>query len=275
MGRVIVGGSAHTVSMGGYTLGGGHSPIGRKFGLAVDNLLEVEMISANASRVIANEQGTTIFDTDTGHAYHTTNNDIFWAIRGGGGSTYGIVVSFTFKLHQDSKMVVLTCVTPVYDEKGQDVGRQFIETFNNLLATTLAPEWGGYELISGQSLSNTTNGSITLFLNHFGEWGSPSFNTINPILPKCTGENVSNFLEYEIKTYDPLYYRSYIFNTLVQPESLTPQFYDYMYSMFKDSRVPMGCTGVMVGGKSFNNITDSLTCFFLHRGLSLFQLQPE
>lgn len=38
---MVVGGSAHTVAIGGYTLGGGHSPMSPTFGLAVDNLLEV------------------------------------------------------------------------------------------------------------------------------------------------------------------------------------------------------------------------------------------
>ena len=41
--RVVVGGSAHTVTPGGYTMGGGHSPISRTFGLAVDNLLEIQV----------------------------------------------------------------------------------------------------------------------------------------------------------------------------------------------------------------------------------------
>ena len=42
--RVIVGGSAHTVAMGGYTQGGGHSPICRQLGLAVDSLLEATIV---------------------------------------------------------------------------------------------------------------------------------------------------------------------------------------------------------------------------------------
>ena len=42
--RVVVGGSAHTVAMGGYTQGGGHSPICRSLGLAVDNLLQAIVV---------------------------------------------------------------------------------------------------------------------------------------------------------------------------------------------------------------------------------------
>ncbi|KAL4221410.1 hypothetical protein ACF0H5_019668 [Mactra antiquata] len=253
MGRVIVGGSAHTVSMGGYTLGGGHSPIGRKFGLAIDNLLEVKLVIANGSVVIANENGTTVFDADTGHPYHTSNNDLFWALRGGGGSTYGIVVSFTFRLHKDSKMVVLSCSTPVYDANQNDIGRPFLESLGNVLPN-LAPEWGGYLMFSNTQMQNSTSGTMNIFLNHFGEWGSPSFNTIQPFLSNCNAKNVSSFLEYESTVYDPLYYRQYIFNTLVQPDGLTPQFYDFMYSLIGDPRLTtdIGCTGAMIGGNMKN-----------------------
>ena len=42
--RVVVGGSAHNVTSGGYTMGGGHSPISRSLGLAVDNVLEIQVL---------------------------------------------------------------------------------------------------------------------------------------------------------------------------------------------------------------------------------------
>lgn len=85
VGRVIVGGSAHSVSMGGYTLGGGHAPISRMFGLAVDNLLETKMVTADGRIVTSTAD---------------LNRDLFWALRGGGGSTFGIVTEFTFKVHR-------------------------------------------------------------------------------------------------------------------------------------------------------------------------------
>ena len=52
---VAVGGSAHTVSPSGYTLGGGHSPVVRKLSLAVDQVLEITMVAADGSIVIVNE----------------------------------------------------------------------------------------------------------------------------------------------------------------------------------------------------------------------------
>lgn len=58
-GRVIVGGSTHTVGMAGYTLGGGHSPICRYYGMAIDNLLEVEMVMADG-RIVTSTHSTTM-----------------------------------------------------------------------------------------------------------------------------------------------------------------------------------------------------------------------
>lgn len=266
LGRVVVGGSAHTVSMGGYTLGGGHSPISRKFGLAVDNLLEVEMVTANGSLIYADEHGTRLWDSHTQVFYQTSNTDIFWAVRGGGGSTYGIVTAFTYKLHYDSKMVTLTCYSPVFDSQGHDVGRPFLQTFNNLLPS-LAPEWGGYEIITqGSDPKQGTLGTILLVLNHFGPYGSSSFNTIAPfrseIEKHCLLKNVSNFLEYEITAHDDLYTRNYIYNTLMQPDSFTPEWYNFMYSMMTDPaleqiKTGVGCTGVLVGGNMKNFADDS------------------
>ncbi|XP_012935846.2 VAO-type flavoprotein oxidase VAO615 [Aplysia californica] len=58
--RVVVGGSAHTVAMGGYTQGGGHSPIGRALGLAVDNLLEATLVLVDGRVVTVSEKGQVV-----------------------------------------------------------------------------------------------------------------------------------------------------------------------------------------------------------------------
>jgi FAD/FMN-containing dehydrogenase len=74
----IIGGSAHTVAIGGYTLGGGHSPISRMYGLAVDNLLEVEMVTADAKFVVTTTKRVSTYCHCMGA---TTNNSTIHFVK--------------------------------------------------------------------------------------------------------------------------------------------------------------------------------------------------
>jgi FAD/FMN-containing dehydrogenase len=68
----------------GLTLGGGFGYLTRQFGWTVDDLLEVEIVIADGSVL---------------RASRTENEDLFWALRGGGGN-FGVVTQFVFKLHE-------------------------------------------------------------------------------------------------------------------------------------------------------------------------------
>ena len=87
-GQVVVGGECPTVGIsGGYTQGGGHSALSTSFGLSADNTLEFEVVTAAGELVVASR---------------TENADLYWALSGGGGGNYGVVVSMTVKSFPDS-----------------------------------------------------------------------------------------------------------------------------------------------------------------------------
>lgn len=82
-GLATTGGVISSTGVAGLTLGGGIGWIMGKYGLAVDNLLSVEIVLADGTVVTASEQ---------------SHPDLFWAVRGGGGN-FGIATSFQFRLH--------------------------------------------------------------------------------------------------------------------------------------------------------------------------------
>jgi len=72
-----------TTGVAGLTLGGGFGWTSRKLGMSVDNLVSVDIVTADGA---------------LRHASETENADLFWAVRGGGGN-FGVVTSFAFRLH--------------------------------------------------------------------------------------------------------------------------------------------------------------------------------
>jgi len=95
-GLATTGGVVSATGVGGLTLSGGLGWLRGKCGLSIDNVMSVEIVTADGQVRTASEQ---------------ENSDLFWAIRGGGGN-FGVVTTFEFKLHPIGPTVMV--LMPVY-----------------------------------------------------------------------------------------------------------------------------------------------------------------
>ncbi|MFC7399544.1 FAD-binding oxidoreductase [Chelatococcus sp. GCM10030263] len=113
-GMVIPTGINSTTGIAGLTLGGGFGWLTRKFGLTIDNLLSVDVVTA---------------DSELRRASETENPDLFWALRGGGGN-FGIVTAFEFKLNRMNPQVLSGLVVHPFADAAA-VLRRYREALDN------------------------------------------------------------------------------------------------------------------------------------------------
>ncbi|MFF6983967.1 FAD-binding protein [Streptomyces sp. NPDC008343] len=110
------GGRASTTGVGGFVLGGGTGWLDRWCGLAVDNLLGVELVTADGERT---------------HASADENPELFWGLHGGGGN-FGVATALTLKLHELPEFsIALVLYLPEFAPKA-------VHTFRELM--TVAPD---------------------------------------------------------------------------------------------------------------------------------------
>lgn len=257
--------------MAGYTLGGGHSPMSRMFGMAVDNLLELEFVTADGRIVVANDQMTHI-TYPNGSVTTSDDTDIFWASKGGGGGTFGIATKFTYKLHYPAPQVVqFVCGYPIIRPGGQDIGFTVLKKMFSMVQN-LPKEWGGYLVASGLPGANENWGSIVLAMNHYGNYVSASRRYMDDLYffhkewqSFCFYVNRTTFLDYEVTAKDPEFYSGYIMNTLLQKESFTDDLTRFLLKELETEHTNISSftfTGTLLGGivKYFYNTYNAWLC---------------
>ena len=119
-GLAVVGGECPTVGIaGGYSQGGGHSALASRYGLAADQTLEFEVVTARGEYLVANREN---------------NSDLYWALSGGGGGTYGVVLSMTSKAHPDLATAGFNLTFTPWNVT-QDVYYSAVEKYHSILST--------------------------------------------------------------------------------------------------------------------------------------------
>jgi FAD binding domain/Berberine and berberine like len=126
VGLATTGGVVSTTGIGGLTLGGGIGYLARRCGLACDNLVAAEIVTADGELLTCSEH---------------ENGDLFWALRGGGGN-FGVVTSFEYALHSVAEIVGGPTVYRLEGDvlRGFDeLVRQAPDELGAILALALAP----------------------------------------------------------------------------------------------------------------------------------------
>lgn len=119
------GGCTSVGAAGGFTQGGGFGSFSKRFGTAAGNLLEAEVVTADGRVMIANE---------------ARHSDLFWALRGGGGGTFGIVSQMTMRAHPLPE--TLGAVTGTVTAATDDDYRDLVETVVRMVPALDNPHWG-------------------------------------------------------------------------------------------------------------------------------------
>ncbi|KAI9572548.1 hypothetical protein HD554DRAFT_1556288 [Boletus coccyginus] len=133
VGGICVGGSIG--SSGGWLAGGGHSMLSPSYGLGVDNALEISVVLSTGQFLTVNNY---------------QNSDLFWALRGGGGSTYGIVTSVTYRTYPSVSAQLYTYQANITNSS---VLPELVGGLLRYQTQFTDDGWGGGGLISGEGLS--------------------------------------------------------------------------------------------------------------------------
>ena len=131
VGRYVQGGGCTTVGMSGLVLGGGFGSFSKRYGLAAASLLEAEIVTADGKPRIVNE---------------VQDPDLFWALKGGGGGTFGVVTRLTLATHE----LPATFGTVHLDlqARSDEAYRRLLARFVDFYATSLFnPHWGQNALV--------------------------------------------------------------------------------------------------------------------------------
>jgi FAD/FMN-containing dehydrogenase len=160
-GLATTAGNVSHTGVGGLTLGGGMGWLARRFGLACDNVVSYEVVTADGAVVRASA---------------SENPELFWGLRGGGGN-FGIVTSFEFRLHQvGTRALIVEFTYPL--SAGFDVLRGWRELNAD------APREATFT-------ANITGDSLTVGYVWVGEGGYdllPAFRALGPVQDELVEE---------------------------------------------------------------------------------------
>lgn len=137
------------VGVVGWATGGGHGFMTGEYGQGADNILEAAIVTPNGDLITANE---------------CQNEDIYWAIRGGGGNTFGVIVNMTMKAYPIPKMTFMGLDIAANNGTSTQDWWKFMAKFNSLIPGLQDQGVSGYYAIGGPPSSETISAVASFFL---------------------------------------------------------------------------------------------------------------
>ncbi|KAL4064183.1 hypothetical protein V8B97DRAFT_2105927 [Scleroderma yunnanense] len=136
-GRMMVGGTSLGGSVGaagGWLQGGGHSPLAPTYGLGVDNAIEITVVTSTGEHLTIND-----------YQY----SDLFWALRGGGGGTFGVITSVTYHTYESLPVAFYGFQANVTNATAM---KELIAGMLQFRTNFSDDGWGGYGALSNTSM---------------------------------------------------------------------------------------------------------------------------
>ncbi|PWA48005.1 carbohydrate oxidase [Artemisia annua] len=109
-------GACPTVGVGGHISGGGYGIMMRKYGLSVDNIIDAELIDVNGKLLNRKSMG----------------EDLFWAITGGGGVSFGVIFSYKIKLVRVPEVVTVFNIERTYEQNLTTIAQKWVQVADKL-----------------------------------------------------------------------------------------------------------------------------------------------
>ena len=232
------GGAISSTGIGGLTLGGGLGWLMRSYGLACDNMIAAELVTADGSVV---------------HASDTENPELLWGLRGGGGN-FGVVTSFTFKLHPVSTVLAGLLVHPIERAREalhfyRDFTASAPDAVTAFATLTSSPE--GMPIFAFLACYNGPTAEGEIALKPLREFGPPLADEIAE-MPYTT---LQTTLDNEFPHGLPVYWRSHF------APSLNDDLIDILATEFATVASPLSQILIENAGGAVSRIDPEATAF--------------
>lgn len=237
-GLATTGGTNTDTGIAGLTLGGGHGWLGGKHGLALDNLISVDIVTADGQLRIASE---------------TENPDLFWAVRGGGGN-FGVATSFEYRLHPVGPLLAGMIIYPIEQAREvarfyRDFTRSIPDEFTSWFAMLVSPE--GQRVCAIVPCWNGPVEAGEKYIRPLREFGQPIADLVAPMgyqqLQALTDDAMAAHRQY--------YEKSHFLN------EISDEAIDIMVSGFAQSTAPLPVVVLQQVGNAVLRVPTEATAY--------------